>query len=64
MEPKLPVQSALGAGIGKEELLAVDLVAGDCRLPFRADQPIDECLSLLGLHLRVLGRIDEDDAID
>src|SRR3989337_1716174 len=61
--PARTPNSALGAGIGKEERLAVDLVAGDGRLAFGADQPIDEGLPLLGLHLRMFGRIDQDDAI-
>ena len=50
--------SALGPGVGKKELLAVDRVAGDGRLPFGADQPIDEGLPLFRFHRRVLRRID------
>src|SRR5207248_3180410 len=45
--------------VGKEQLLAVDLVTGDRSLAFRRDQPIDELLTQIGLHARMLGRVDQ-----
>ena len=51
------------AGVGEEELLTVYLEAGDGVLTFAADQPVDEGLSQVGLHARVLLRIDENDAV-
>src|SRR3954447_11290358 len=55
--------SRLAAGVRKEELLAVDLVARDGGLAVRRDQPIDESLPILGLHLRMLRGIHQHDAV-
>src|SRR3954467_5471207 len=49
--------------VGKEELLAVDLVVGNGALSFRRKDPVDECLPPFLLHVRVPFRIDEDDAV-
>ena len=56
-------RSALRASIWKEELLPINLVACDGSLPFWTDEPIDEGLALLSLHIRVFRWIYEDDAI-
>ena len=55
--------SALGAGVGEEELLAIDLVVGDRGLSLRTREPVDEGLPIFGFHIGVLRRIDEDYAI-
>jgi hypothetical protein len=49
--------------IRKEELLPVDLVAGNSLLACAARQPVYESLSFFGLHPRVLLRIDQYDAV-
>src|SRR4029079_8615660 len=51
------------AGVGEEELLAVDPVGGDRGLPPRRDQPVDEFLPHLLLHVRMLRRVHEHDAV-
>src|SRR3954447_3031123 len=40
--------------IGEEQLLSVDLVSGDRRLPVRRDQPVDEVLPQFLLDVRKL----------
>ena len=42
---------------------AADLVVGDRLLPLRRHQPVDERLAELLLHVRMLGRIHQDDAV-
>src|SRR5688572_17389195 len=54
----------LGLGrVRKEELLAVDPVAGDAALPGLGQDPVDEALAVGGLHMRVALRIDQHHAI-
>src|SRR5262249_14288572 len=63
-KPAATRRSRLGvAGIRMEQLLAVDLVAGDGALAGRRDQPIDELLAQLRLDVRVLLGIDQHDAV-
>src|SRR5262245_20884814 len=50
-------------GVGEEQLLAVDLVVGDRLLPFGRHQPVDEGLAQLRLYMRMLGGIDQNDAV-
>src|SRR5262245_25235895 len=50
-------------GIGEELLLAVDLEGLDRPLPICRQHPVDERLALGLLHLGMLGRTDEDDAV-
>ena len=54
---------SLLSGIGKEQLLAVDPVAGDRRLALRRDQPVDEGLSQFLPYRRMLLRVYQKDAI-
>jgi Cytochrome c2 len=49
--------------IGKEQLLAIDLVAGDRGLAFRRDQPIDKRLAELFLHGGIFFRVYQHDAV-
>src|SRR3954468_19570180 len=49
--------------VGENELPAPDLVAGDGLLPPRRDQPVDEGLPVPRLHVRMLDRIDQHDAV-
>src|SRR5574341_531419 len=49
--------------IGKEELFASYLIGCDGALPLRRDDPVDEGLAHLLLHVRVLRRVDENDAV-
>src|SRR5712671_6841694 len=49
--------------VGKEQLLAIDLIAGDRRLAFRRDEPIDERLPEFPLHGRIFFGIHQHDAI-
>ena len=51
------------AGIWVEQLLAVDLIVGDRLLAFRRHQPIDELLAEVLLYVRMLGRIDQHNAV-
>src|SRR5262249_16089227 len=44
--------------LGPEQLLAVNLVIGDCLLAFVRNEPVDELLAKLLLHMRVLGRVN------
>ena len=56
--------AGLGARrVGKEELLAADFVISNSPLSFGRDEPIDERLSFSGLHIGMLGRIDEYDPV-
>src|SRR5258708_2355312 len=50
-------------GVGEEQLLAVDLVVGDRLLALGRDEPVDEGLAQLVLHVRMLCRIHQDDAV-
>src|SRR5689334_18342390 len=50
-------------GIRIEQLLAVDLIAGNVFLALRGDQVIDELLAEILLHIRMLGRVHQDHAI-
>src|SRR5713226_7440427 len=50
-------------GVGEEELLPVDLIVGDRLLAGGRDQPVDEGLAELLLHVRVLCRVHQDDAV-
>src|SRR5204862_5575571 len=49
--------------VRKEQLLAADLVRGDRLLPCRREHPVGERLRELHLDVRVLRRIDDDDAV-
>src|SRR6188508_3863612 len=51
------------AGIREEELLAPDLISSDGGLSLGRDQPVDERLTQLLLHVRMLGRIDQHHAV-
>ena len=53
----LPEDRALLA-LGPEHLLAVNLVIGDCLLAFVRNEPVDELLAKLLLHMRMLGRVN------
>src|SRR5690606_10311626 len=55
--------SALRRGVRKEQLLAVDPIRGDGTLPLGGQDPVDELLSLLGLHVGVFLGVDQNDAI-
>src|SRR5262252_978242 len=46
-----------------EHLLAVNPVVGDCLLALVRDEPVDELLAKLLLHMRMLGRINQDDTV-
>ena len=50
-------------GVRKEQLLAIDLVVRDGRLPLVSGQPVDESLPCFGLHRRVPVRVHQDHAI-
>src|SRR6516164_1871515 len=55
---------ALGLfALGPEHLLAVNLVIGDCLLAFVRNEPVDELLAKLLLHMRMLGRVNQDDTV-
>src|SRR6516165_7833631 len=55
---------ALGLfALGPEQLLAVNPVIGDCLLAFVRDEPVDELLAKLLLHMRMLGRVNQDDTV-
>src|SRR5262245_32032751 len=58
-----PASHALRGGVREEQLLAVDLIVGDRLLTLRRDQPVDEGLAEVLLHMRVLGRVDQDYAV-
>jgi len=49
--------------LGPEHLLAVNLVIGDCLLAFVRNEPVDELLAKLPLHMRMLGRVNQDDTV-
>src|SRR6516165_6394238 len=49
--------------LGPEHLLAVNLVIGDCLLAFVRNEPVDELLAKLLLHMRMLGRVNQDDTV-
>src|SRR5690606_30439986 len=56
--------SALAAlRVGEEQLLAVQLEVGDRLLALVRDHPVDELLAQLLFHVRMLLRIDQDDAV-
>src|SRR5262249_26826188 len=57
-----PEDRALFA-LGPEQLLAVNLVIGDCLLAFVRDEPVDELLAKLLLHMRMLGGVNQDDTV-
>src|SRR5262245_37190320 len=46
-----------------EHLLAVNLVVRDCLLALVRNEPIDELLAKLLLHMRMLGRVHQYDAV-
>ena len=50
-------------GVREEQLIAVDLVVGDRLLAFRRDQPVDKLLAEILLHVRVLARVHQHDAV-
>src|SRR6266550_22381 len=50
-------------GIRIEQLLAADLVIGNGSLAFQRDEPVNECLAELLLHVRMPCRVDEDNAV-
>src|ERR1019366_4507903 len=60
---RTPSSSPLLLGIGKKQLLAVDLVARDGRLTFRRDKPVDECLAQFLLHGRIFFGVHQHDAV-
>src|SRR5262249_44224629 len=49
--------------LGPDHLLAVNLVIGDCLLAFVRNEPVDELLAKLLLHMRMLGRVNQDDTV-
>src|SRR5262249_43077238 len=49
--------------VRKKQLLAVDLVAGDGLLALRRPQRVDELLSEVFLHIRILVRVHQNDAV-
>src|SRR5215471_1110354 len=49
--------------LGPEHLLTVNLVIGDCLLAFVRNEPVDELLAKLLLHMRMLGRVNQDDTV-
>src|SRR6266446_3081391 len=49
--------------VGKEQLLAIDLVAGDRGLAFRRNKPIDETLAEFFLHGGIFFGVDQHDAV-
>src|SRR5260370_4398638 len=49
--------------VGKEQLLAIDLVTGDRGLPLRRNQPIHEGLAKFLLHGGIFFRINQHDAV-
>src|SRR5512134_1477107 len=51
------------AGVGKEQLLAADLVVGDGLLPLRRHDPVDELLPEFLLHMGMLVGIHQDHAV-
>src|SRR5690606_14081647 len=55
--------SAPGVGVREEELLPLDLVICNGLLPLLGEDPVDELLAVLLLHVRVLLRVDENDAV-
>src|SRR5262249_22834000 len=58
-----PPLSALGSGVGEEQLLTTDLVARDGGLAIRANKPVDEGLSFFCLHIRMFLGIDQDHTV-
>src|SRR6516165_6099119 len=48
---------------GPKHLLAVNLVTGDCLLAFVRNEPVDELLAKLLLHMGMLGRVNQDDTV-
>src|SRR6266511_2185517 len=50
-------------GVRIEQLLAADLVIGNGSLAFRRDEPVNEGLAGLLLHVRMPCRIDENNAV-
>ena len=46
-----------------EHLLAVNLVVRDCVLALVRNEPVDELLAKLLLHMRMLGRVHQYDAV-
>src|SRR5262249_32735827 len=46
-----------------EHLLAFNLVVGDCVLALVRNEPVDELLAKLLLHMRMLGRVNQDDTV-
>src|SRR5262249_41524169 len=58
-----PISCSLLPGIGEEEFFAADLVVGDVLLPLRRQEPVDERLSEFLLHVRMLRRVDQGDAV-
>ena len=50
--------------LGPEQLLTVNLVIGDCLLAFVRNEPVDELLAKLLLHMRMLGRVNQDDTVN
>src|SRR5262245_49246160 len=57
-----PEDGALFA-LGPEQLLAVNLVIGDCLLAFVRNEPLDELLAKLLLHMWMLGRVNQHDTV-
>src|SRR5215470_12917201 len=49
--------------LGPEHLLTVNLVIGDCLLAFVRNEPVDELLAKLLLHMRMLGRVNQDHTV-
>src|SRR4029453_10418719 len=58
------VSAALAlVSVGKEKLLSVDFLSADRFLPFARDEPVNEGLAQILLHVWVVGRIDQDYAV-
>lgn len=47
------------ASVGIEQLLAVDLIAGDVFLPLGRDEVIDKLLAQRRVHIRMFPRVDQ-----
>ena len=62
-EPHRLYSTSLLVGVGKEKLLAIDLVTGDRRLAFPGNQPIDESLAGFLLHMRKFVGVHQHDAV-
>src|SRR6185295_2930426 len=61
VRPRYRAMSPLS--VGKEKLFAADLIPRDHGLALGGYHPVDERLAQFFLHVRVLGRVHEHDAV-